>query len=73
MSKGLTFELIDLSEVKGGLTSVANAGCGGSNGNCGENSGCGGDNGNCSYGSGCGGSNGNCSSQQQEPSPFIHL
>ena len=46
---------------------------GGMNGNCGENSGCGGDNGNCSHGSGCGGSNGNCSSQQQEPSPFIHL
>lgn len=57
----VTFEVIDLSEVKGGFASIASeGGCGGSNGNCGNTSGCGGSNGNCGGGSGCGGDNGNC-------------
>ena len=58
----LKFEVIDLSEVKGGLTPqpVLPSGCGGSNGNCTLYSGCGGSNGNCAGGVGCSGNNGNC-------------
>lgn len=68
----LEFEVINLSEVKGGLSppTEVSGGCGGSNGNCSGSSVCGGSNGNCSAGGGCSGSNGNCNIKCDPPAPI---
>lgn len=67
------FNVIDLSEIRGGIAAFTKTtgGCGGTNGNCSGGGGCGGSDGNCTGGGGCGGDNGNCSISSETGSEKI--